>query len=79
MFNFIANCLEKFLSESNRLDKELPLGFVFSYPCEMKGIKSAHLLWWTKGFNVEDCLHQDVGRLLQEAIQRNGVSTVIDI
>lgn len=72
LFDFIVSCLEKFLVAFNLIDKELPLGFVFSYPCEMKGINSARLLFWTKGFNVEDCLHQDVGRLLKEAVKRNG-------
>ncbi|KRX41703.1 Hexokinase, partial [Trichinella murrelli] len=70
LFDFMVNCLHKFLAENNLLSEELPLGFVFSYPVEMKGIRSAKLLWWTKGFNVKDCLNQDVGTLLQEALNR---------
>jgi len=34
------------------------------------------LLWWTKGFNVPDCLNQDVGRMLEEGLQRHGTIKV---
>ncbi|KAI6175651.1 Phosphotransferase [Aphelenchoides bicaudatus] len=29
------------------------------------------LLWWTKGFDIADCLQQDVVQLLQEALELN--------
>ncbi|KRY17881.1 Hexokinase [Trichinella patagoniensis] len=77
LFDFMVNCLHKFLAENNLLSEELPLGFVFSYPVEMKGIRSAKLLWWTKGFNVKDCLNQDVGTLLQEALNRKQIKVKV--
>jgi hypothetical protein len=30
-------------------------------------------LWWTKGFDIADCLQQDVVQLLQEALELNMV------
>uniref|UniRef100_A0A914X5J5 Phosphotransferase n=1 Tax=Plectus sambesii TaxID=2011161 RepID=A0A914X5J5_9BILA len=71
LFNFIVNCLQKFLSELNLLDANLPVGFVFSYPCELHSIRSARLLWWTKGFDIKDCLQKDVVLLLEHALEMN--------
>ncbi|KAI6200530.1 Phosphotransferase [Aphelenchoides besseyi] len=71
LFNFIVNCLQKFLREFELESANLPIGFVFSYPCELLSIRSARLLWWTKGFDIEDCLHQDVVQLLQDALELN--------
>lgn len=63
----------KFLNEVNLLDASLPVGFVFSYPCELLSIRSARLLWWTKGFDIKDCLQKDVVKLLEEALELNMV------
>uniref|UniRef100_A0A914ZM13 Phosphotransferase n=2 Tax=Parascaris univalens TaxID=6257 RepID=A0A914ZM13_PARUN len=71
LFTFIANCLMKFLKEVDLLEANLPIGFVFSYPCELTSIRSARLLWWTKGFDIQDCLQKDVVRLLEEALDLN--------
>ncbi|VDK47910.1 unnamed protein product [Anisakis simplex] len=71
LFTFIANCLMKFLKEVDLLEANLPIGFVFSYPCELSSIRSARLLWWTKGFDIQDCLQKDVVRLLEEALDLN--------
>uniref|UniRef100_A0AC34QTY9 Phosphotransferase n=1 Tax=Panagrolaimus sp. JU765 TaxID=591449 RepID=A0AC34QTY9_9BILA len=71
LFNFIVNCLQKFLKEFNLEEANLPIGFVFSYPCELLSIRSARLLWWTKGFDIQDCLQKDVVELLQEALELN--------
>ncbi|MCP9265579.1 Phosphotransferase [Dirofilaria immitis] len=74
LFTFIVNCLMKFLNEVNLLNASLPVGFVFSYPCELLSIRSARLLWWTKGFDIKDCLRKDVVKLLEEALELNMVS-----
>uniref|UniRef100_A0AC35U589 Phosphotransferase n=1 Tax=Rhabditophanes sp. KR3021 TaxID=114890 RepID=A0AC35U589_9BILA len=71
LFNFIVNCLQKFLKEFNLEESQLPIGFVFSYPCELLSIRSARLLWWTKGFDIKDCLQKDVVALLEEALELN--------
>jgi hexokinase len=61
----------KFLREFHLENASLPIGFVFSYPCELLSIRSARLLWWTKGFDIEDCLQKDVVELLEEALDLN--------
>ncbi|KAH7729239.1 hexokinase [Aphelenchoides avenae] len=71
LFNFIVNCLQKFLKEFSLEEANLPIGFVFSYPCELLSIRSARLLWWTKGFDIKDCLQKDVVELLEEALELN--------
>ncbi|KAI1732703.1 hexokinase domain-containing protein [Ditylenchus destructor] len=71
LFNFIVNCLQKFLKEFSLEEANLPIGFVFSYPCQLLSIRSARLLWWTKGFDIKDCLQKDVVELLEEALELN--------
>lgn len=76
LFTFIVNCLMKFLKELDLLNASLPVGFVFSYPCELLSIRSARLLWWTKGFDIKDCLQKDVVKLLEEALELNMLTNV---
>ncbi|VDN01254.1 unnamed protein product [Thelazia callipaeda] len=76
LFTFTVNCLMKFLKEVNLLDASLPVGFVFCYPCELLSIRSARLLWWTKGFDIKDCLRKDVVKLLEEALELNMLTNV---
>ncbi|VDP21268.1 unnamed protein product [Onchocerca flexuosa] len=76
LFTFVVNCLMKFLNEVNLLNASLPVGFVFSYPCELLSIRSARLLWWTKGFDIKDCLQKDVVKLLEEALELNMLTNV---
>uniref|UniRef100_A0A1I7XRW2 hexokinase n=1 Tax=Heterorhabditis bacteriophora TaxID=37862 RepID=A0A1I7XRW2_HETBA len=71
LFTFIVNCLQRFLQEFGLVEANLPIGFVFSYPCELLSIRSARLLWWTKGFDIKDCLRKDVVQLLEEALEMN--------
>uniref|UniRef100_A0A915D2V8 Phosphotransferase n=1 Tax=Ditylenchus dipsaci TaxID=166011 RepID=A0A915D2V8_9BILA len=67
----VINNFIKFLKEFNLEEANLPIGFVFSYPCELLSIRSARLLWWTKGFDIKDCLQKDVVELLEEALELN--------
>ena len=52
----------------------LPLGFTFSFPCSQHGLTAARLTQWTKGFSCSGVEGEDVVRLLEEAIERRGVS-----
>ncbi|KIH61057.1 Hexokinase [Ancylostoma duodenale] len=38
---------------------------------QLLSIRSARLLWWTKGFDIKDCLRKDVVQLLEEALEMN--------
>jgi len=50
-------------------DQTFHIGFVFSFPCELTSIREARLLWWTKGYNIPDCLQKDMVTLLDDALE----------
>lgn len=66
------------LQEHDVYQEKLPLGFTFSFPLEQLGLTKGILSRWTKGFNCEGVVGEDVVRLLKEAIARRGVSTGCD-
>lgn len=70
LFDYIANCLHKFVTHRNLNCHRLPLGFTFSFPCQQDGIAHARLVTWTKGFRCSDVEGRDVVELLREAIDR---------
>lgn len=72
LFDHIAECIYKFMKDHKLMDKKLPLGFTFSFPCKQIGLDKAILAQWTKGFKCEGVEGEDVVRLLHEAIQRRG-------
>lgn len=70
LFDHIAECLEHYLETLGLSHRTLPLGFTFSFPCEQKGLTSALLLHWTKGFDCSGVQGKDVVQLLREAVKR---------
>lgn len=72
LFDHIAECIYKFMKTHNLMDKVLPLGFTFSFPCRQAGLDKAFLTNWTKGFKCEGVEGHDIVQLLHEAIQRRG-------
>lgn len=71
LFDHIATCLANFMTSEQLMGREaLPLGFTFSFPCEQRSLASATLTTWTKGFDCDGCVGQDVVRLLQIAIDK---------
>lgn len=74
LFDHIAECIFKFMKDHSLLDKNLPLGFTFSFPCKQLGLNKAFLSTWTKGFKCEGVEGNDIVKLLHEAIDRRGVS-----
>ncbi|XP_041477382.1 hexokinase-2-like isoform X2 [Lytechinus variegatus] len=74
LFDYIADCLNEFKKEQDLLNKSLPLGFTFSFPCRQKSLKSGNLTTWTKGFKASGVEGQDVVELLNEACKRKGVA-----
>lgn len=61
------------MKDHDLMDKELPLGFTFSFPCRQVGLDRAILTNWTKGFKCEGVEGNDIVKLLHEAIVRRGV------
>lgn len=74
LFDHIADCIGKFVSEHNLVNHTLPLGFTFSFPCQQEGLAKARLSKWTKGFRCEGVVGEDICALLHEALQRKTVS-----
>lgn len=70
LFDYIADCLYKFVSHRNLIGKRLPLGFTFSFPCQQEGLAHARLVSWTKGFKCSGVEGRDVVEMLREAIDR---------
>jgi hexokinase len=77
LFDYVAACLSKFLSDNSDLIKDKHpehLGFTFSYPCEQHAINHGILQRWTKGFNVSDVEGHDVVPLFETALKKAGVN-----
>ena len=70
LFDYIANCLLKFVTRRNLNGIRLPLGFTFSFPCQQEALAHARLVNWTKGFKCSGVEGRDVVELLREAIER---------
>ncbi|XP_069773828.1 hexokinase-2 isoform X2 [Narcine bancroftii] len=70
LFDHIVHCIADFLEYMGMKDCLLPLGFTFSFPCELKDLDQGILLKWTKGFKATGCEGEDVIDLLREAIKR---------
>ena len=73
LFDYIAGCIALFVKKNQISDKSLPLGFTFSFPVKQLSLTSGLLIRWTKGFSATGVENEDVIKLLQEALVRNGV------
>uniref|UniRef100_A0A336LRV3 Phosphotransferase n=2 Tax=Culicoides sonorensis TaxID=179676 RepID=A0A336LRV3_CULSO len=72
LFDHIAECLSNFMKEHQVYNERLPLGFTFSFPLVQLGLTKGLLVRWTKGFNCEGVVNEDVVQLLKDAIARRG-------
>lgn len=79
LFDHIASCLESFALQHRVANKNLPLGFTFSFPLHQVGLKSGILTRWTKGFNCANTVGKDVVQMLNEAILRRKDVLKIDV
>ncbi|XP_076295829.1 hexokinase A isoform X2 [Lasioglossum baleicum] len=70
LFDHIAQCLALFVKDLNLQDQVLPLGFTFSFPLTQEGLTKGYLVRWTKGFNCDGVVDEDVVGLLEAAIAR---------
>ncbi|OAX82624.1 hypothetical protein ACJ72_03031 [Emergomyces africanus] len=46
------------------------LGFTFSFPVDQHGINKGSLIRWTKGFDIDEVIGQDICKLLQDEIDQ---------
>lgn len=72
LFDHIAECLANFIKEHKLQTERLPLGFTFSFPLRQMGLTKGYLISWTKGFNCEGVVENDVVELLEDALKRRG-------
>ncbi|KAK6460052.1 hexokinase [Scheffersomyces coipomensis] len=72
LWDFIAECLKKFVDEEfpEGVESPLPLGFTFSYPASQNSINEGVLQRWTKGFDIPGVEGHDVVPQLQESIEK---------
>lgn len=79
LFEFLAKQVELFLKthHSDKFEAHrrrpsrqvyLDLGFTFSFPVNQSGINRGKLIRWTKGFDIDEAIGQDVCALLQKEI-----------
>ena len=77
LFDFLAGCIKDFLSRQKvAMAEKRPLGFTFSFPVKQTGIASGSLVCWTKGFKTKGVVGRDVVRLLNEALERKGITNI---
>ena len=79
LFAFLAKQIENFLRTHHEdhfeahlrqpsLQSFFDLGFTFSFPVNQLGINKGKLIRWTKGFDIDEAIGQDVCALLQKEI-----------
>ncbi|PQQ10653.1 hexokinase-1 [Prunus yedoensis var. nudiflora] len=78
LFDFIAETLAKFVATEGEGFHPAPgrqreLGFTFSFPVWQTSIASGTLIKWTKGFNIEDAVEQDVVGELTKSVEKIGL------
>ncbi|KAJ7973780.1 Phosphotransferase [Quillaja saponaria] len=78
LFDFIAAALAKFVNTEAEGCRPPPgrqreLGFTFSFPVRQLSIASGTLIKWTKGFNIEDAVGEDVVGELTKAMEKIGL------
>ncbi|XP_051113248.1 hexokinase-1-like [Andrographis paniculata] len=78
LFDYIVEKLSNFIEEEERMfhpppGRQRELGFTFSFPVLQNSINSGTLIRWTKGFNIDDAVGQDVVEELSKALERKGV------
>lgn len=86
LFDWVAQMLQAFLekyqpgplstapgSAQSQSTATFDLGFTFSHAVQQKSINSGTLVRWSKGFDINNVVGQDVCALLQEAFDTRGL------
>lgn len=76
LFNYIADSVIRFTTKHN-IKEILPLGLTFSFPVNQLSLTSGTLVRWTKDFDVEGVIGEDVVQLLMQAFERKKVNNFI--
>jgi hexokinase len=71
LFDFLAESIAIFIKEYNiNTEKDINLGFTFSFPVQQTALNKGTILLWNKGFNCANSIGKDVVTLLSEALTR---------
>ncbi|NXG53751.1 HXK3 protein, partial [Psilopogon haemacephalus] len=70
LFDFIAQCVQQFLSGIGSGQHRFSLGFIFPFRCRQMQLDKAELISWAKDFSCSDVEGKDVVQLLQLAINK---------
>jgi hexokinase len=80
LFDFLAQCVGTYItevlvpeSENTPTNKELVLGFTFSFPLHQTAIDRGTVMYWNKGFDLPDAVGKDVVQMLQSALHRQNL------
>ncbi|XP_075389683.1 hexokinase HKDC1 isoform X7 [Tenrec ecaudatus] len=71
LFEYVADCLADFMETKDLKQKELPLGFTFSFPYWQTKLDEGALLSWTKKFKARGVQDTDVVSHLRRALQKH--------
>lgn len=72
LFDFLAECVEKFVTKRGIENEPFPMGFTFSFPMLQHSLNSGCLKCWTKSFNIQSVVGKDVVAILQGALDKRG-------
>src|SRR3989338_240178 len=70
-FNFIVQLISRLKLDPQKI---YYLGFTPAQPVRQVNIRKGLLIKWVKGFDVPGVVSHDLGELLQNALNRNGIS-----
>lgn len=74
VFEYMADCIEDFLKYDNlENEKNIPLGFTFSFPSEKKNLTHVKLINWTKTFKCTDGPGLDQGQILMDLLEKKNL------
>jgi len=71
LFDFLAGLVDKVVTSAPA--KTYHLGFTFSFPSNQTCLARAKLIRWTKEFQTSGVVGEDVGGLLEAALERRGL------
>ena len=72
LFDFIAAIIREVVPKEGHY----PLGHTFSFPIDQTGLNTGTLIHWTKEIETRNVVGQEITQLLEEALQRGGLSHV---
>lgn len=77
LFDFLADCVHESFNEWGIKDKDIKLGFTFSFPVKQTAINQGSLITWTKGFSNPGLVGEEVVGFLQRAFNKKKIKVTV--